>query len=250
MEQANPLQELTNEQRLEILMAVKNNVLTMDEALDLGAKIVQANKEHNNARVQALIAEARRSPKKGPKITSKDIDITERTPEYLEQRRLEAPDPRDLHRLDDVQRLSILQAVAAGQLTQDEAMKLVSEFVAVENHQSEPPTPTSPTAEAADGKKKKKSKDKGKSKDNRKSSLVQAPSPDPLPLPAVVTTNVLGAPPPSTIATMSFGDEDDEDEPAVFMERKQKKKMKMIKKERKRKKEKEQNGEGGEAKNE
>lgn len=128
VEQPNPLHELNNDQRLEILLAVRNAVLTMDEALNLGAQVVLASQENNPTKVAELLQQAKGSPKK--KVTSfssRDVDISVHSQEYLAEQRHKGPDPRDLQRLDDVQRLSILQAVASGKLSQDEAISLVQQ---------------------------------------------------------------------------------------------------------------------------
>jgi hypothetical protein len=110
-------------------MAVKEKLLTQEDALQLAADVVVAQEHGNTVEVGRLMARTR--PKR---FTSKDIILPGEETGAGDEAEEEMPvfSPDALRRLDDAQRLQLLHSVAKGELKMEEAMARVGDMLAKE----------------------------------------------------------------------------------------------------------------------
>ncbi|EGD72798.1 hypothetical protein PTSG_04525 [Salpingoeca rosetta] len=117
------IDNLTMEQRLQVLLAVKDGVLSQDEALTLAKEIEDAVLANDSTRVQELLRKTR-----PPMITSKDIVIPTDGPDNAGPQATstsqvqEDIDAECLAMLSNSQRLKLLQSVASGEMTMTQAL--------------------------------------------------------------------------------------------------------------------------------
>lgn len=106
IEHADAAAPLQPQHRLQILMAVKSDILSMERAIEVSSKVAKAYISGSAADVDELMKLTR--PAAGSKLERK-VSVAALTPE-------------DLRKLDDSQRLELLSNVASGKTTMDEAL--------------------------------------------------------------------------------------------------------------------------------
>lgn len=126
-EQPNPLIELSNDQRLQLLLAVKNGVISMDKVLVLGAELVTATQAGDVEKEKILLASlynVQKDKEEERAATSDTATACVGKPSRDFEQGL-------LGSLDNVQRMAVMKSVKNKSLSIDEAMDLVQEYVNV-----------------------------------------------------------------------------------------------------------------------
>eukprot|EP00039_Didymoeca_costata_P030418 m.29441 g.29441 ORF g.29441 m.29441 type:complete len:225 (+) comp8102_c0_seq1:156-830(+) len=142
--------EIPDHIRIRILTAVKEKIITPDEAVSLSVSVVNACASGNDAFVEMLM-EATKPP---------DSNVSSPTPLDKTQRRIVMREvaagtvpteqgktpkpgvvqlsPEDLSKLDDLTRIQIMEGVKKGDMSLDEALRFVRDFLDAQVQQENP----------------------------------------------------------------------------------------------------------------
>ncbi|EGD74463.1 hypothetical protein PTSG_05827 [Salpingoeca rosetta] len=153
-EQTDPLTDLTLEQRLLLLRAATMGAMTQDEVLSCGQALVAARHAQQGDQVAAIEAQVQHTietlefsapPPSSPHLSSSSTSAhLGASPSPTDASRSRGSSNAAVHQphtdgvlgkmgvLDDVQRRAVMETVAAGNLTMDEALALVEAYLRVE----------------------------------------------------------------------------------------------------------------------